>query len=196
MRPTGVVSPCIDRLCSDLFIQLGSHWYFSAFRGGQLDSVVLVSDLVNVCLDGDGDNFSLKVSALVNVNSSLGCWVLDIPRLGSLINLRPTPISLVSSSLATAVSSFLRLDERVSREPPCHLIDEWNSNFFRALRWNNQRQRPCVEKGVRKAHIDRYEFEEAILGHYGDYHLVAGILSSSRRGRRRAWVLMRREVAS
>lgn len=29
--------------------------------------------------------------------------------------------------------------------------------------------------GMRKTHIDRYEFEKAILGHYGDYHLVAGV---------------------
>lgn len=29
--------------------------------------------------------------------------------------------------------------------------------------------------GVWKTHIDGDEFEKAILGHYGDYHLVAGI---------------------
>ena len=30
-------------------------------------------------------------------------------------------------------------------------------------------------KGIRKTHIDGYEFEKAILGHYGDYHFVASI---------------------
>ena len=49
-------------------------------------------------------------------------------------------------------------------------------NFFRALRWNNQHQCPCVNKGVRKTYIDGYEFKKAILGHYGDYHLVAGLV--------------------
>ena len=29
--------------------------------------------------------------------------------------------------------------------------------------------------GVWKTHIDGDEFEKAILSHYGDYHLVAGI---------------------
>ena len=48
-------------------------------------------------------------------------------------------------------------------------------NFFRALRWNNQYQCLFVDKRVRKAHIDGYKFEKAILGHYGDYHLVASI---------------------
>ena len=28
---------------------------------------------------------------------------------------------------------------------------------------------------TRKAHIDGYKFEKAILGHYGNYHLVSGI---------------------
>ena len=61
---------------------------------------------------------------------------------------------------------------------PNSQLTKWKvklGNFFRALRWNNRHQCLYVNKGVRKAYIDGYEFEKAILGHYGDYHLVAGI---------------------
>ena len=49
-------------------------------------------------------------------------------------------------------------------------------NFFRALTNETINVSAALVsiKGTRKAHVDGYEFEKAILGHYGDYHLVAG----------------------
>jgi len=60
VRPTGVVPPYSGQPCSDLCIQLGSHLYFTAFRGGHLDPVALAGDLEDVRVDRD--NFSLEGS--------------------------------------------------------------------------------------------------------------------------------------
>ena len=46
-------------------------------------------------------------------------------------------------------------------------------NFFRTLGWNISAL--FLVKGTWKTHINGDEFEKAILSHYGDYHLVAGI---------------------